>query len=97
LRVETSCCAIGRSCSEAEKALVSLRLSGVGRTAAWCVVVVLAAFGFPAAGLGLVEVVAGFFGAAVEVVAELGVCAQTAGVSSSQIPTAAALSFILIY
>jgi len=68
----------------------------------------VAAFGFPAAGLGLVEVAGGFFGVVVEVVVELGVCArlpqQSAGVSTSHIPAAAlrlsfavALKFILIY
>ena len=103
MRVETSCCAIGRSCSEAEKALVNRRLSGVGRTAARCVVGWVAAFGFPAAGLGWVEVIAGFFGVVVEVAVELVVCAHTAGVSARHIPTAATLSFavapnfILIY
>jgi hypothetical protein len=79
-------------------ALVSRRLSGVGRTVAWCVVIWLAAFGFPAAGLGLLEVVAGFAGVVDEVVVELvvdpDVCAHAPGVSTSQIPAAAArLSF----
>jgi hypothetical protein len=76
--------------------LVSRRLSGVGKTASRCVVAWLAAFGFPAAGLCLLEVAAGFFFAVVEVDVELDVCAHTAGISTSQIPTAA-LKFILIY
>jgi len=86
------------------KALLNRRLSGVGRTAAWCVVGLVADFGFPAAGLGLVEVAAGFFGVVVVAGVELGVCAHRTGVSTSHIPAAAfrlsfvvALKFILIY
>jgi len=62
----------------------------------------LAAFGFPAAGLGLLEAVAGFVGVVDEVVVEVDVCAHPASTNTSHAVPARlsfvfALRFIPIY
>jgi hypothetical protein len=92
---------MGRSCAEAEKALVSRRLSGVGRTAAWCWAGFLA--GVAAGFLGTPGF--GFLGVVEEAgVAEVEVCAGAPDVRASvrhtaqpRLNFAAALQLISIY